>query len=258
MNKNVVYYFTGTGNSLKVAKDIAQAIGDCDVISMGIHTQHNTDMTYETIGFVCPVYGSGLPRQVKKFITNMNIHKSKDAYYFAVATCGGNSGNTLPQINSLLTQKGVQLQYSTTHKMVSNYVGLYKMNKNNEAINVASNEKLPPLIADIKQKKQKPTSGEHFIPNLIYNLFNKSLSEKDKGFQVSSSCVNCGICKSICPVNNIEMKNKKPSFKHNCEQCMACIQWCPKEAINYKDKTQNRGRYHNPSIKHEELRQNKN
>jgi len=33
MNKNIIFVFTGTGNSLKVAKDIAAALGDCDIIS---------------------------------------------------------------------------------------------------------------------------------------------------------------------------------------------------------------------------------
>ena len=36
MNKNIILLFTGTGNSLKVAKDIAAAfVGDCDITSMG-------------------------------------------------------------------------------------------------------------------------------------------------------------------------------------------------------------------------------
>ena len=32
--KNVIYYFSGTGNSLKVAKEIAAGLPDCEVISM--------------------------------------------------------------------------------------------------------------------------------------------------------------------------------------------------------------------------------
>jgi len=78
-------------------------------------------------------------------------------------------------------------------------------------------------------------------------------ARKDKGFNVSDACTGCRTCKAVCPVSNIVMKNKKPSFKHNCEQCMACVQWCPKQAINYKNKTQSRGRYTNPSISLKEL-----
>ncbi len=33
--KAVIYYFSGTGNSLKVAKDIAAGLGDTEIISIG-------------------------------------------------------------------------------------------------------------------------------------------------------------------------------------------------------------------------------
>ena len=54
--KNRIYFFTGTGNSLKVAKEIAAGLGDCDVAAI----QKNMDVTIpaglERIGFVFPVY----------------------------------------------------------------------------------------------------------------------------------------------------------------------------------------------------------
>ena len=40
MKKNIIYVFTGTGNSLKVAKDIAVALSDCEIISMGSDTRY--------------------------------------------------------------------------------------------------------------------------------------------------------------------------------------------------------------------------
>jgi len=33
----------------------------------------------------------------------------------------------------------------------------------------------------------------------------------------------------VCPVNNIEMVDKKPVWQNRCESCLACINWCPKE-----------------------------
>ena len=50
MSKNIIFYFSGTGNSLKVAKDIAAAIEDCELISMG--RSHKLSGTYDRIGFV--------------------------------------------------------------------------------------------------------------------------------------------------------------------------------------------------------------
>ena len=33
MRQNVIFYFIGTGNSLKATMDIAKELGDCDVFS---------------------------------------------------------------------------------------------------------------------------------------------------------------------------------------------------------------------------------
>lgn len=78
-------------------------------------------------------------------------------------------------------------------------------------------------------------------------------TEMDRDYNVSDDCISCGICAKVCPVNNIEMKDGKPTFKHNCEQCMACIHNCPKQALNYKNVTAGRIRYRNPDVSLEEL-----
>ena len=36
-------------------------------------------------------------------------------------------------------------------------------------------------------------------------------------------------------------------------QCLACINYCPENSIQYGDKTQERGRYHNPEITVQDL-----
>ena len=74
-----------------------------------------------------------------------------------------------------------------------------------------------------------------------------------KDYNVNENCTGCGICLKLCPVENIEMTDGKPSFKNNCEQCLSCIHYCPQKAINYKNITQKRKRYNNPYIKYDEL-----
>jgi flavodoxin len=87
MSKNIIFYFTGTGNSLKVAKDVANIIHDCKVVSMSAYKEDDYLNDMERIGFVFPVYGS-LPNLVNKFISNTEFPKNKDIYYFTVVTCG--------------------------------------------------------------------------------------------------------------------------------------------------------------------------
>ena len=59
-----------------------------------------------------------------------------------------------------------------------------------------------------------------------------------------TSCISCGQCARLCPVNAITMVNGKPLWtKESCAHCMSCIQNCPVEAIEYGSITQSKKRY---------------
>lgn len=251
--KSVVYYFTGTGNNLQVAKQIAEALPNCQLISMG-KGRHDSTVAYDYIGFVYPTYAFNLPRRVVQFIKEMSLEKSKNAYFFAVTGCGNMSGVSLNVPAKILEKKGVALSFAEKISMVGNYVAMYKMNEKNPEIYQNATDHIPALVQKIVSKVQQPAGKVNEILNLSTAFGQKVIySKKDKGFNVSNDCISCGICEKVCPVNNITMVNNKPSFQHDCEQCMACVQWCPKQAINYKNKTQNRGRYTNQSISLKEL-----
>lgn len=56
-----IYYFTGTGNSLWIAKKIAEQIGDTQLISIPQVINQDTIAVGETVGIVCPIYMYNLP-----------------------------------------------------------------------------------------------------------------------------------------------------------------------------------------------------
>ena len=251
--KSIIYYFTGTGNNLQVAKKIGEALPDCKLVSMG-KGRHDSNEVYDYIGFVYPTYAFNLPRRVTQFISEMSLEKSKNAYFFAVTGCGGASGVALTALAKILENKGITLNFAEKISMVSNYVAMYKMNERNQEKYQIAADRIPALVQKITAKTQQPAGKGNELLNVSTSVGLKLIfPRKDKGFNVSDACTCCGTCESVCPVANIVMKNKKTSFKHNCEQCMACVQWCPKLAINYKNKTQSRGRYTNPSISLKEL-----
>ena len=65
-----------------------------------------------------------------------------------------------------------------------------------------------------------------------------------KDFYVNDSCVGCGACQKFCPLNNIELVDKKPVWGDQCTHCMACIGNCPAKAIEYGTITQDKEPYH--------------
>jgi len=244
MSKNIIFYFSGTGNSLKVAKDIATAIEDCELISMG--KPHKLSGTYERIGIIYPVYVGGMPDVVEKFIKALDLSANKNSFIFAVCTCGGIGGG-MTNISKIIGGKGGKLRYCEYIKCFSNYVGLYAMGSDADNKAKAQSQATKQVIKNIQSFSVKPPFKNSPLA-VIHRTFIKSLAKKDKGFNVSEACNGCTTCIKVCPVGNIKMQDGKPIFLHHCEQCMACIQWCPKQVINVKDKTQNRGRYHHPDI----------
>lgn len=254
MNKNIIFYFSGTGNSLKASKDIGAALENCEIVLMNKPFKF-TD-SYERIGFVFPTYAMGLPNIVKQFIEGTDFSRNQKAYYFCVATCGGRSGNSLSSVNNLLKSKGMELSYGNEVAMFANYVALYAMANDAQQKAIKSNERTNIIAGEIAQKEVKQKFPSNMVLNLVHKAVGGSLRGKAQKFNVSESCIGCKKCEAVCPVVNITMKDGKPSFANKCEQCMACIQWCPKQAINYKNKTQNRGRYHHPEIRFEDMTQN--
>ena len=64
-----------------------------------------------------------------------------------------------------------------------------------------------------------------------------------KGFHTDERCIGCGKCEKLCPLANIKIVDKKPTWGNSCTHCMACIGNCPTEAIEYKNITQNKEKY---------------
>jgi ferredoxin len=248
MSKNIIFYFTGTGNSLKVAKDISKYLGDSQVVSMTSFKDRALLHDAERIGFIFPVYGA-LPNFVHTFISEIQLPQNKEIYYFTIVTCGHFKWNSIAILNEKLQEKGITLHAGYSVKMVANAMFLYNINipENLEKIHKKSQARINFIAPKIKQKEHNKIPPVN--PLFFWQAqFVKSLPAMDTNFNVSSDCTGCAICGQVCPVKNIEIINGGPVFKHHCEQCLACMHHCPAKAINYQDKTQNRKRYINPDV----------
>ena len=257
MGRSVIFVFSGTGNSLWAAKKVSEELDHCEIVSMGSHKTYGLADGYDVIGFVYPTYYRGIPARVRAFISQFDFQKNKDAYFFAIATCGSvdTACNATVQMRNLLKRKGITLSYAEKLDMFSNYIIFYDMRDTVEVEARQSARDLEPIIANIKKRTVDLTPLRiKPLEHLIYKGFFHFAPHLDKNYKVSEACTHCGICQKVCPVNNIDLgRDRKPYFKHHCEQCLACIQYCPAKAINYKNKTQNKKRYTHPEIPWQEL-----
>ena len=247
--KNVIFYFSGTGNSLQVAQDISEEIGDCELICIPKYNR-SKPIRYDSVGFVYPTYFWGLPNIVRKFLSDIRIEGA--TYLYGVTTMGGSLGVSLIQLRKGLRAKGYKLHAGFFIYMPDNYVVMYApLSKEKiEKMLAVEKEKIPKIAENILSRSELPLEITHTVyDRLLGNVLNKTIVprfyKKDKGFHVSEECTRCGKCRHVCSVGNITLTDGRPTWQHHCEFCMGCINVCPVKAINFKNKTQKRGRYFN-------------
>lgn len=251
---NRIYFFTGTGNSLKVAKDIASALPECEIVAVCKNMNVEIPTGYERIGFVFPSYFGGVPDMVVDFIHNAHFSKESAKYYFVVATYGARVGNPITQTRNLFSEKSLHLDYGGKVIMGGNNVLLYDMyNFILKSALRAYNKRVNIVVQDIKNLKTNEGVYMNKFRERKYLKVMGDVHETDRHYNVNNACISCGICQSVCPAGNITFSNGRPVFHHQCQYCLACIQYCPKKAINYKNKTQKRKRYTHPDIGHAEI-----
>ena len=258
--KTIIYYFTGTGNSLAVAKKIAAALGDCELVPIASlqNTTGDINPLADRVGIINPVYFAGLPVMVAGFAGRFDLSKVK--YVFSIVTYGGSgAAPALQQLDSILKKRGHGLDAGFMVKMPGNYILLYESptgEKREKMLATADGQIVGSAAAiDRNEIRKLPASFlSGILHSLAYPRFTSHVHEDDRKFSVNENCTSCGTCAAICPAGNIELVDGKPVWKHHCELCCGCIHLCPVQAIRAGAGTEKRLRYRNPDITIAELK----
>jgi ferredoxin len=248
--KTAIYYYTGTGNSLWVARKLAWALGESEPIP--VMDRQKAGTIKEAVGLVFPVHAWGLPIHIINFIANLKPLQPE--YIFAVAVHGGQVANTLIQLNQLLRQNQLSLSAGFEICMPSNYIpwGGPGPKAEQQRKFEAAKTKISHIVPCIRNQEPGPIEKgplwQRILFTPIYKMSLPHLAGQDRKFWVDEKCNHCAICSKICSAHNITQQDGKPIWSHKCEQCLACLQWCPQEAIQFGKKTPQYPRYHHPEI----------
>jgi ferredoxin len=243
-----IYYFSGTGNTLWSAKKIAETMGNCELVNIGVEAYKDEIVVEaDTVVLLFPSYAYGLPLIVRTFVQKAVF---KTAYLAAFVTYGTSPGGTMAALNRLLKRKKINAVYFGQIPAVENYIALFgspkpKITEKRLAMQVSATEAAARCVMERRINRVNP-----FRPFsvFIWSLFFMGANIFYHFYRISAECNGCGICEKICPVSAITLRNGKPEFSGKCQHCNGCLNWCPRKAISFGRLTAKLERYHHPEI----------
>jgi formate hydrogenlyase subunit 6/NADH:ubiquinone oxidoreductase subunit I/flavodoxin len=268
-----IYFFSGTGNSLVAARDIARIL-DGNLVSIAAAIKHEiVEPQSDVLGIVFPVFYAtndrGIPLIVERFIKKLKNLGSK--YIFAVCTCGYMPGMTIENLSKTIESQNGKLAAGFTLRMSSKKLSERKQQEER----FKRIKKIENICQYVKAQKkgkfetrglfrkiflaplrefEKPIFMRRYrkLSNTLKKSFKEYIPLADASFRINENCTGCGICARICPVNNIKMIEGKPKWLHYCETCYSCYGWCPNKAI-CGDIVEYNDWYHHPEVELAEI-----
>ena len=251
--KSDVYYFSATGNSLQVARDLARNLGEVPLIAFPSVMADTISSTSNTLIVVFPIYAWGLPRMVRRFVEALSTR----ARIYAVCTCGGFPAASL--LRALCRRKGLDFRRGFVVPMPDNYIPFFKVPgpERQRAYFRKAQEKIQSISEAILEDLPGQTEANSPLINWFFSFIHRvsmpSFHRMAKHYHVDDQCNGCGLCERICPTGNVSLVNGRPQWGRDCEQCLACLHWCPPRAVNFGKRTARKDRYHHPDVEVRDL-----
>lgn len=232
-------YFSGTGNTKFCVEQFLKGFEEDESFSIEDEKAKSAVSASSEIVFAYPVYYSDLPKIVRDFVLdNSNLWRGKKI--FIIATMGLFSGDGTGCSARLFKRFGGEI-LGGLHLQMPDCIGdvklLIKPLDKNKKIVARAEEKIDKAVKSINSGKY-PKEGLGFFSRMA-GLFGQRLyfSNKTKNYYAktkadSKKCTNCGLCITLCPMQNIKNENGKTVFGGKCTMCYRCFSNCPSKAIN--------------------------
>jgi NAD-dependent dihydropyrimidine dehydrogenase PreA subunit len=275
-----IYYFSGTGNSLHVARELCERMPEARLTPIVHLLQQDTIKTSaDTIGFVFPNFCLTIPIPLHDFLEKADLASAQ--YIFALCTRGGSQSEAFEYMNQMLKGQGKQLNAQMSINMPWNHMiteNLPATTNSEQVINRLESVmqgKLDVFAKAVAARERylEPGTDASFQVSLGIRLFDllvpKSLNCKSHDymyqrlvrFYSDSKCTGCGVCEKVCSSGRIALGDNKPVWKRDvrCYACFACINFCPQQAIQVesrfpiKSNTDVNDRYHHPSVTYKDI-----
>lgn len=243
----MIFYFSGSGNSYAVAKQIADTIDDKQIFSLTQFNDFDSCKNSARIGLVFPCYLGTVPDIVIEFKEKLfGYVNTKETYIFCVITYANSpAGSYFCFENDINAWFGIKMPENDIYNSHAPSQGKIESILSKSTISIKNN------ADDILHKRhiiKRPSKSIYFVAKLANKILKPLYEDFDKKLYTDDTCTKCKQCIKYCPVQNITF-DRKPIFNNNCVHCFGCVNRCPKGAIQVTKKTINKRRYVHPNYK---------
>lgn len=240
----MIFYFSGTGNSRWVARELARLLHEdaVDVTDAAAAAAARDLADGGVVGLVFPIYAWGAAEPMAAFAERLEVPAG--AFTFGVCTYGSEAGRAMDRLGRTL-----RLDSAYGIAMPNNYVIGSELEPPEQvrAKLAAAAGEVERIAGEVARRAAVTRVHEGSAAALKSSLVNwgfNRFARSTKPFTATDACVGCGRCAAGCPAAAIEMADGRPRWRAgSCYLCLRCINECPVRAIEYGDATRSRSRY---------------
>ena len=265
--KIAIIVFSPSGNTLSMAKLFEQSFLKRDAQVQLINFTARKELTdqeslvrylndtvnpHDVLCIGGPVYAGHLQGNVKNIIKALPLPNAKwGSLTVPFISYGGvHSSIALKEAGALLRKKGRKnitgVKIAASHSLTKKFD--FSINENKpgddeiQVIEGMADRVFETAGKDFDEIKDVSNSFSYnsFAENLLYQIFSEKMFHKimfgEREFKYNK-CTGCGVCAKRCPMQIIEMRDKKPEINKNssgkCCYCAECYNKCKYDAISW-------------------------
>ncbi len=148
-----LFYISGTGNTLKLAKDLVGELGDVELVKISYGMDFDLGGC-DVVGIAYPVYCFGLPNVVDNFVKKAKF--GKDAYIFGLASYGALLTSSGRILKKKLAERGYELGAGFAIQMPGNATMVYNVpaEEKREKMYAKEAERIKEIAEAVREKKK--------------------------------------------------------------------------------------------------------
>ena len=257
-----IAFFSGTGNTWRVANQYAEAFGWHDhraellPIEDLVRVKNNAwFVNYDLIGLAYPVHAWNAPRLVLRFLDTLPYHLDKRV--FLALTAGISVGGALDYARRRLVRLGYQVVHAAHF-----YTGSYYLD---QSFREQSEDELLrrtqwidgeawEAVAEILDRRARDYWASDWArvaqSGIVWRLYLAASRQAWRWLYATPACDQCGLCVLHCPTDNITIRPPAGvTFGAACTLCLRCVGICPQAAVQLTVQTERFGRYLAPGFR---------